>query len=52
MKNNDLDQVESQIMSASLLGAKEDIIHKSTLDEGHDLRVANRYGTNKKQESE
>jgi hypothetical protein len=36
-KNEDYDQVESQIMSASLLGAKEDIIHKSTLDEGQDL---------------
>jgi hypothetical protein len=37
-------------MSASLLGAKEDIIHKSTLDEGQDLRVFNHFGANKKQE--
>lgn len=50
MKKDDFDQVESQIMSASLLGAKEDIIHKSTLDEGYDLRVSNPYGENKKQE--
>lgn len=52
MKKDDLDQAESELMSSSLLGAKEDIIHKSHLDEGHDLRVANPFGTNKKQESE
>jgi hypothetical protein len=49
MKKDDFDQVESEIIQASLLGAKEDIIHKSTSDEGHDLRVANHFGTNLKQ---
>ncbi|WP_442600252.1 hypothetical protein [Neobacillus sp. D3-1R] len=52
MRNDDLDQAEKELTSASLLGAKEDIIHKSNSDEGHDLRVANRYGTNLMQESE
>jgi hypothetical protein len=49
MTKDDFDQAENEIMRASLLGAKEDIIHKSTLDEGHDLRVANHFGTNLKQ---
>jgi hypothetical protein len=49
MTKDNFDQAENEIMRASLFGAKEDIIHKSTLDEGHDLRVANHFGTNLKQ---
>jgi hypothetical protein len=52
MTKDDFDQAENEIMRASLLGAKEDIIHKSTLDEGHDLRVSNHFGTNLKQVSQ
>jgi hypothetical protein len=52
MTKDDFDQAENEIMRASLLGAKEDIIHKSTLDEGHDLRVANHFGANLKQVSQ
>lgn len=52
MKKDDFDQAESEILKASLLGAKEDIMHKSSLDSGYDLRVANHFGTNFKQEDE
>ena len=41
---------ESDIREASKRGAVEDIIHVSSIDEGYDLRVANPFGSNLKQE--
>lgn len=46
----DYDKSELEIRRASKEGAVEDIIHVSALDEGHDLRVSNPFGTNMKQE--
>ncbi|WP_157077287.1 hypothetical protein [Robertmurraya korlensis] len=50
MKNEDMTSSESENRRASKRGAVEDIIHVASEDEGHDLRVSNRFGTNLKQE--
>mgnify|MGYP001238896484 CR=1 FL=1 len=50
MKKKNLANSESDIRKASKRGAVEDIIHVSSIDEGYDLRVANPFGMNLKQE--
>jgi len=50
MRNEDRTNSDSEIRRASKRGAVEDIIHVGSDDEGHDLRVSNRFGTNLKQE--
>jgi hypothetical protein len=50
LKNEDMTSSESEIRRASKRGAVEDIIHVASADEGHDLRVSNRFGINLKQE--
>lgn len=50
MKKEELESSESHIRRASKRGAIEDIIHVGSQDEGHDLRVSNRFGTNLKQD--
>lgn len=50
LKSEDMTSSDSEIRRASKRGAVEDIIHVGSADEGHDLRVTNRFGTNLKQD--
>jgi hypothetical protein len=50
LKNEDVTSSESEIRRASKRGAVEDVIHVAAEDNGHDLRVSNRFGANLKQE--
>ncbi|WP_077211714.1 hypothetical protein [Bacillus dakarensis] len=50
MEKKNLTNSESDIREASKRGAVEDIIHVSSIDEGYDLRAANPFGANLKQE--
>ncbi|SHS16783.1 Uncharacterised protein [Mycobacteroides abscessus subsp. abscessus] len=50
LKNEDVTSSESEIRRASKRGAVEDIIHVASDEDGHDLRVSNRFGANLKQE--
>ncbi len=52
MKEQNIDLNEDDLKEASKKGAKEDVIHFSPIDDGHDLRIADPFNTGDKQQKD